>query len=849
MSHHLVVPSTTSLMQHPKRESDYLLTDRPSLVLSQTMSPLIPPKPKPVPGCLISVLSPSRMWWDSLVLCLAVWNCFYVPFSIAFMKGEEPIPFYVANLFIDAAYLADIVVYLRSSYIDLKTGEEVTDIRQITKKYVRSSRFLVDVLSGVPFDVISNSTGKYKEIQLIGIVKVLRLLRLRRLLMFMQAKARVKLSLKLCHLLFLFLTYLHLFACFWFMLISTYAVYIPPGMYAYHHHNNIYEESIWRQYAFSLYMSVYMLTAAEIGPRTPWERIFAGAAVLIGQLFQAFMFGEIAVVLFDLNSKLGKVRDIQEDIQTTMANMQLPLELRGRVTGFLMSMQSAILQQSEYQKFFEGLPPSLKHVVHTFLYQGVLTRNPALAAHSDIAREVLGYLNVRHCQPEEKIIVQGDPASELYFVSHGKCAVELVDYDKPVTVKYLLKGSHFGEIGLVFDTPRTATVKAIDYATLAEMTRADFDIVVGSYPKLKSLMRKSALRYNDPHKQFQLSTLRRCPYFRQLPDSVLTQLLYTLPLYTFDVNICIFREGEVPQATYFLLSGEVDISIAVKDQQLVGLNMHSEYQSPQKSLARRRKAKTGSMTQSQRFISGRAVRLVLDELGDGSVLAPVSPFLNESLHFEARTTRLTKALVLSKDQFQAIRAENTKVMKACSKFYTWMGLLRKTNINHIVALDYEKGPSMESPGRSIVGKEKLKRIILGKLIEKRRLRELGFGDTTSMSNKLKAMAAKGDILDSRLLEKIRVGAAPESSKLLEAYDMLELSEVHNALLTQFAIQSAKIKDLVDTAKEQLKDTWKWARKVAKEGAKARADFGEMKQLMELCARLRGVQVLNLSEWQ
>ena len=845
MSHHHVNPSTTSLIKHPKRESDYLLTERPSLVMSQTMSPLISSKPKAVPRCLISVLSPARMWWDSLVLCLAVWNCFYVPFSIAFMKGEEPVPFYVANLFIDAAYLADIVVYLRSTYIDLQTGEEVSDIRRITKKYVWSSRFLVDVLSGVPFDVISNTTGKYPEIQLIGIVKVLRLLRLRRLLMFMQAKARVKLSLKLCHLLFLFITYLHLFACFWFMLISTYAVYIPPGLYIYHHHNHIYDESIWRQYAFSLYMSVYMLTGAEIGPRTPWERIFAGAAILIGQLFQAFMFGEIAVVLFDLNSKLGKVRHIQEDIQTTMANMQLSMELQGRVTGFLLSMQGAILQQSEYQRFFEGLPPSLKHVVHAFLYQSVLTRNPALAAHSDIAREVLGYLNVRHCQPEEKIIVQGDPASELYFVSRGKCAVELVDYNKSVTVKYLLKGSHFGEIGLVFDTPRTATVKAIDYATLAEMTKADFDIVAGSYPKLRSVMQKSALRYSDPHKEFQLSTLRRCPYFRQLPGPVLTHLLYSLPLYTFDVNTCILQEGDIPQATYFLLTGEVDISITVKDRQLAGLNMQAEFMSPQKSLIRRRKPR--SMTQSQRLVSGRAVRLVLDELGEGSVLAPVSPFLNEALHFEARTTRLTTVLVLSKDQFQAIRGENTKVMRACSKFYTWIGLLRKTNLGHIVALDYEKGPSMESPGRCLVGKEKLKRIILGKLIEKRRLRKLGFGDTTSMANKLKAMAAEGNIIDSRLLEKIRLGAAPESNKLLEAYNMLELSEVHNALLTQFAIQSAKIAELIDMAREQLRGAWKWAKKVNKEGAKVRADFEEMKQLMELCARLKGIQIRNLSE--
>ena len=844
MSRHKLQASAVGLTCSANRESEYILDDRASL--QQTMSPLVmPAKPKPHPKCLISVLSPARMWWDSLVLCMAVWNCFYVPFGVAFLRDEEPLPLYVVDLFIDAAYLADILVFMRSTYIDLQSGEEVTDTRKITKKYVTSSRFFVDVLSGIPLDVIGAATGPWK---LIGIVKVLRLLRLRRLLMFMQAKARIKLTLKLLHLLFLFIIYLHVIACLWFLLTSAEEVYIPPGQYIYHEGKELYSESIWRQYAFSLYMSAYMLTAAEIGPRTPWECIFSGAAVLLGQLFQGFMFSEITVVLFELNEKSGKLREIQNDTHTAMTNMGLSMELKGRVVWFLLSMQGAILQQSEYQSFFSVLPPSLKHEVHAHLYQSVLVRNPALSPHNEIASEVLKFLNVRHCQPEEKVIAQGDLSDSLYFISEGKCYVELLDKKQPVIVKFLLKGAHFGEIGAVFDTPRTATVVAIEYVTLAELTKKDFDIVSENYPQFRTLMRKSALRYNDPHKQFQLTTLRRCAYFSSLPDKSLSELLYILPMQSFDANECIFREGEHPQGTYFILDGEVEVSMNVRDKFLIALDGRSETLYRNKTMMRMRKERT-QMAHSHRINpSGKLMKLVLEELGSGSVITPVSPILNACVHFEVRATRLTSMLVLTKEHLQAISAEHRRIYKAWSKFAMWLGLLSKTGVNHMLALDFVKSHSETTPLRRVPGKDKLRRIILGKLAERRKMREIGFNDISSMSNKLKAIATLGEIEDKHLLEKIRVGVAPESTKLIEAYQMLELVEVSNPLLTQFAIQSAKVLDVVQFAKQHLQTVHSESRRLTRDAAKTKAKFEEIKTLGELLVRVKEERRFDFQDW-
>ena len=58
----------------------------------------------------------------------------------------------------------------------------------------------------------------------------------------------------------------------------------------------------------------------------------------------------------------------------------------------------------------------------------------------------------------------------MYFLAHGQCDVFVKDQFR--IERYVTKikpGDHFGEIALVFKTFRTATVRACNYSTLAEL--------------------------------------------------------------------------------------------------------------------------------------------------------------------------------------------------------------------------------------------------------------------------------------------------------------------------------------------------------------------------------------------
>ena len=74
----------------------------------------------------------------------------------------------------------------------------------------------------------------------------------------------------------------------------------------------------------------------------------------------------------------------------------------------------------------------------------------------------------------------------MYFIRNGKFSVNIkTEHLRPSNMgddsnengaktKYLIDGDHFGEIGLIFDCKRSATIKSENYGTLAMLKKSDF---------------------------------------------------------------------------------------------------------------------------------------------------------------------------------------------------------------------------------------------------------------------------------------------------------------------------------------------------------------------------------------
>lgn len=88
----------------------------------------------------------------------------------------------------------------------------------------------------------------------------------------------------------------------------------------------------------------------------------------------------------------------------------------------------------------------------------------------------LGERMTRHeVLPGHTVVAEGEAGERFYVVLSGMLAVSQNNRGERGMMK---PGDYFGEVGLVMDMPRTATVRAVTPAVLASCDRKTFDELV-----------------------------------------------------------------------------------------------------------------------------------------------------------------------------------------------------------------------------------------------------------------------------------------------------------------------------------------------------------------------------------
>jgi CRP-like cAMP-binding protein len=67
---------------------------------------------------------------------------------------------------------------------------------------------------------------------------------------------------------------------------------------------------------------------------------------------------------------------------------------------------------------------------------------------------------------------QGDPADSAYFIRSGE--VEVIDEDSGSVIRSLGPGEYFGEIALIANAPRSATIRTLSKVELAVLGKRNF---------------------------------------------------------------------------------------------------------------------------------------------------------------------------------------------------------------------------------------------------------------------------------------------------------------------------------------------------------------------------------------
>ncbi|TMW64900.1 hypothetical protein Poli38472_009067 [Pythium oligandrum] len=150
---------------------------------------------------------------------------------------------------------------------------------------------------------------------------------------------------------------------------------------------------------------------------------------------------------------------------------------------------------------------------------------------------VLDAMFPKDFEPGETIIKQGDDGDNFYILESGVCEV----YKDEVLVQTCTNSMSFGELALMYNAPRAATVKAIEKSKVWALDRQTF----------KYIIMETTLKKRESHKGF----IERVPLLESLSEYERLTVADALKTETFSDGEVIITQGDEGNMFYIIEEG------------------------------------------------------------------------------------------------------------------------------------------------------------------------------------------------------------------------------------------------------------------------------------------------------
>ncbi|XP_061720351.1 potassium/sodium hyperpolarization-activated cyclic nucleotide-gated channel 2 isoform X5 [Cydia pomonella] len=492
---------------------------------------------------VIHPCSSFRFYWDLCMLLLLVANLIILPVAISFFNDDLSTRWIAFNCLSDTIFLIDIVVNFRTGIMQQDNAEQVIlDPKLIAKHYLRTWFFL-DLISSIPLDyifLIFNQVNDFSEsfqilhagralriLRLAKLLSLVRLLRLSRLVRYVsqweevyilqnlqkkRTERRGRLSSDVAkkkgdtksNLIFKFLNmasvFMRIFNLICMMLLighwSGCLQFLVPMLQGFPANSwvaiNELQDSFWlEQYSWALFKAMSHMLCIGYGrfpPQSLTDMWLTMLSMISGATCYALFLGHATNLIQSLDSSRRQYREKVKQVEEYMAYRKLPREMRQRITEYF---------EHRYQgKFFDEelilgeLSEKLREDVINYNCRSLVASVPFFAnADSNFVSDVVTKLRYEVFQPGDIIIKEGTIGNKMYFIQEG--IVDIVMANGEVATS-LSDGSYFGEICLLTNARRVASVRAETYCNLFSLSVDHFNAVLDQYPLMRRTMESVA---------------------------------------------------------------------------------------------------------------------------------------------------------------------------------------------------------------------------------------------------------------------------------------------------------------------------------------------------------------------
>ena len=129
-----------------------------------------------------------------------------------------------------------------------------------------------------------------------------------------------------------------------------------------------------------------------------------------------------------------------------------------------------------------------------------LTSIALFSGFSDVDMKAISSLAVTRSFPKNTLVIcEGDRSDSLYLILSGKVKVFLSDEEgKEVTLNMQSEGEYFGELAILDEAPRSASVMTTEETKLAILSKSAFDKCMEEHPAMAlTIMRGLARRLRE----------------------------------------------------------------------------------------------------------------------------------------------------------------------------------------------------------------------------------------------------------------------------------------------------------------------------------------------------------------
>ncbi|KAI7867160.1 cyclic nucleotide-binding-like protein, partial [Spinellus fusiger] len=219
-----------------------------------------------------------------------------------------------------------------------------------------------------------------------------------------------------------------------------------------------------------------------------------------------------------------------------------------------------------------------------------------LAGNDYFLQQLACCMHLRNYEPQENIILEGEAAKAMFFILRG--SVDVCSADHEHIYATLRQGSCFGEIGIFYSMPRTATVIAKTKCSVAVLMAEDVATMLPHFPQAEQMLRYEAeerlalLRNNraEVHDAMNLcqnnhidadynidclektsthEKLRKIFFLKDSPYEFLHQIsLYVKPRH-YPPNVLIYQKGDPGTEMFFIIDGTVELRTKGPNEKII----------------------------------------------------------------------------------------------------------------------------------------------------------------------------------------------------------------------------------------------------------------------------------------